>query len=229
MIPEAQSGLLNFETAVVDLFGAEYGIGERLSVPLQLSGFRDPDVLKSLRRLQASMPPDVQAILSRAETATPELLNDPTFQLRVAFLPVVPASGRSPDAVAYFLRPGDVPAELAESLSHYVVLPKPMRGQRATLKAMQVIDEFKRRTGFSLNTTDHIVAGIHYKVRPPRDEERRTLDESFAEYHGAFKSFLYTQAWIDKLVDELSSEERFAEVCGHPPIRLERPLPFETD
>jgi hypothetical protein len=68
VIPEAQAGLLNFETALVDRFGIDYGLGERLSVPLQLSGFRDPDVLRSLRLLQAALPPDVQSLLSRAES-----------------------------------------------------------------------------------------------------------------------------------------------------------------
>ncbi len=111
----AQAGPLNFETALVEQFGDEYALGEALSVPLQLSGFRDPGVLKSRRLLEASLPPDLQAIISRAETADPELLRDPTFVMRVAFVPVVPNSGRSPDSIAYFVRPGEVPDELAEA------------------------------------------------------------------------------------------------------------------
>lgn len=54
VIPHAQAGLLNFEKAVVDTFGPEFGLGESLSVPLQLSGFRDPGVLRSAKALQAS-------------------------------------------------------------------------------------------------------------------------------------------------------------------------------
>ena len=108
-IPYAQAGLLNFERILVREFGDSFTLGDSLSVPLQLSGFRDPNVLSSRRALQAALPLDVQAILSRAETTTPELLSDETFLIRIAFIPLVPASGRSPDAVAYFVRPGQVP------------------------------------------------------------------------------------------------------------------------
>lgn len=50
-IPEAQAAVLNYENVVVDTFGAEYALQERLSVPLQLSGFRDPGVLASRKKL----------------------------------------------------------------------------------------------------------------------------------------------------------------------------------
>ena len=113
VIPYAQSGLLNYERVISIEFGDVYRLSDMLSVPLQLSGFRDPDILVSRKRAQATLPLDVQAVLSRAETATPELLTDETFMMRVAFIPVVPASGRNPDAVAYFVRPGEVPSELS--------------------------------------------------------------------------------------------------------------------
>jgi hypothetical protein len=155
VIPHAQAGLLNFENAVVEAFGPDFGLGESLSVPLQLSGFRDPGVLKSAKALQASLPLDVQAILSRAD-ASPELLADPTYTLRVAFLPTVPASGRSPDAVAYFVKPGEMPDELGEMLNQYVVLPKVGMAARPNLAASHVMTEVARRTASSsIPSTTH--------------------------------------------------------------------------
>ena len=55
--------MLNIEGVLVDDFGSEYALAESLNVPLQLSGFRDPGVLSSRRKLQAALPPDVQAVL----------------------------------------------------------------------------------------------------------------------------------------------------------------------
>ncbi|MCY4037556.1 MAG: hypothetical protein OXF64_08915 [bacterium] len=201
VIPFAQAGLLKTESVLVDIFGPEYALGEKLSVPLQLSGFRDPDVLRSRKKLQASLPLDVQAALARAYDAPVELLADPTYMMRIAFIPAVPTSGKSPDSVAYFVRPGEVPTELEETIERYVVLPKPTA--RPNFSAMQVIDEVHRRTGHKLNTNEHAHLSRELGVRPGRDEPDKTLNIGYAEYITSFKRYLYSQAWVDLLVDRL--------------------------
>lgn len=215
VIPHAQAGLLNFENAVVEVFGPEFGLGETLSVPLQLSGFRDPGVLKSGKILQASLPVDVQAILSRAD-ASPELLADPTFTLRVAFLPTVPASGRSPDAVAYFVKPGEVPDELGEMINQYIVLPKVGMTARPNLRAGQVTAEVERRTGFRFRHHHHVEASRRLRVRSPSGDDDKTHDLRYAEYITSIKQYLYSQAWIDRLVKECATPEGFEATTGRP-------------
>jgi hypothetical protein len=217
VIPYAQAGLLNIEGILSDDFGSEYGLSEHLIVPLQLSGFRDPGVLASRKKLQGALPIDVQAVLSKAETARPELVADESFMMRVAFVPVVPASGRNPDAVSYFVRPGSVPTELADALEQYVVLPKISMGSRPNLAAVQVIAEVERRTGFRLQSQLHCNAARHFGARPPSGEDDRTVELKFAEYITSFKRYLYTQAWIDHLVAELSSTEGFQTATGKEP------------
>lgn len=221
MIPNAQAGLLNFEEAVVEGFGQEYALAGSLTVPLQLSGFRDPTVLASRKKMQAHLPLDVQALLTRAEEADPDLLSDRTFQMRVAFVPVVPASGRSPDAISYFVKPGEVPTELAETLDRYVVLPKFALSGRPNLSATEVITEVQRRTGYKFNTTQHAEAARRLGARPPRGEVDKTKNLRFAEYITSFKRFLYSQAWIDELVGELQDPEDFERITGKPPRPLE--------
>lgn len=220
VIPWAQPGLLNIEGVLVDDFGPEYTLAEHLTVPLQLSGFRDPGVLASRKKLQASLPVDVQAILSRADDAPPELLADETFLMRVAFIPVVPASGRSPDAISYFVRPGEVPAELAEVLDHYVVLPKVAAGARPNFAAMDVVEEVERRTGFKFHSGLHAAAARHLGARPPKGEADHTVELRFAEYITSFKRFLYSQAWIDHLVAQVSTPDGFRAATGREPVPL---------
>lgn len=221
VIPYAQAGLLNLEGVLTEEFGPEYSLAESLSVPLQLSGFRDPGVLASRRKLQAALPLDVQAVLSRADEAAPELLADQSFVLRVAFVPAVPASGRSPDAVAYFVKPGEVPAELDEALERYVLLPKVAMGSRPNLSASDVMSEVVRRTGFKFHSILHAEAARRLGARPPQDQEDATVDLRYAEYITSFKRYLYSQAWIDLLVERLGSEEGFLEATGKEPVRVE--------
>lgn len=217
VIPQAQAGLLNIERVFVEDFGAEYALSESLTVPLQLSGFRDPGVLASRKKLQSGLPLDVQAVLARADELDPDVATDPTFQMRVAFVPVVPGSGRNPDAVSYFVKPGEVPTELADVLDQYVVLPKVALGSRPTLAAMHVVQEVQRRTGFRFTTADHAVAARKLGAWPPVGEPNRTVDLRLAEYITSFKRYLYSQLWIDRLVAELESAEGFEAVVGRIP------------
>ena len=220
VIPYAQAGLLKFEGVLTDAFGAEYALSDALTVPVQLSGFRDPGVLSSTKKLQSSLPLDVQAVLARAETPSPELLADETFMMRVAFIPMVPASGRNPDAVAYFVRPGAVPTELAEVLEQYVVLPKISMGARPNLSATHVIEEVERRTGYKFNSHLHVNAARYLNVRPLKGAEDGTVNLHHAEYITSFRRYLYSQAWIDYLVTEITTTDGFLAVTGRDPYPI---------
>ena len=220
VIPLAQAGLLNTENVLVDIFGAEYALGEKVSVPLQLSGFRDPDMLASRKKLQASLPLDVQEILARAYDAPTDLLTDPTYLMRIAFVQVVPGSGRNPDVVAYFVRHSEVPSELEETLDRYVVLDKPIA--RPNFSATEVVSEVRRRTGYKFHPNLHAQVTRTLGMRPGRDEPEGTLNIKYVEYVTSFKRYLYSQPWIDLLVGKLSTPEGFAELTGTAPVQIDR-------
>lgn len=219
VIPQAQAGLLNFETALTDQFGADQALADQLAVPLQLSGFRDPGVLASAKLLQASLPVDVQAVLSRATREDPELLADPTYALRVAFIPTVPASGRSPDAVAHFVRPGEVPEELAEAIQDLVVLPKVARTPRPNLGAKQVVNAVAAAIPWEFKVHHHVAVTRALKVRPESNgpDPART-DPTYCEYVPAAKLHLYNQAWVERLIRELVDKKQFKKLTGRAPI-----------
>ena len=218
VIPYAQAGLLNYERLLAEEFGEEYSMSERLSVPLQLSGFRDPDLLRSLKEAQSQLPLDIQNLFSRAESQPDELLSDPTYVMRVGFVPVVPPSGRSPDAVAYFVRPEDVDSDLADAISKYVVLPKIILPHRPEYRATHVKDQVASRIPFRFNTTDHAKAARFLKIRPERGDRDRSLDDRYCEYVSAAKMYLYNQKWIDRLVEQLSTETGYREAVGREPV-----------
>ena len=220
VIPQAQSALLNFENAIVEEFGSSLAIADHLSVPLQLSGFRDPGVLSSRKKLQASLPLDVQLLLAQPELNHPDLANDQTFLLRVAFIPVVPASTGDLDAIAYFAKPGEVPDAITESIGEYLVLPKGYTA-RPNILPTEVVKIVQERTGLRFNTNLHAEAGRRLGARPARGEPNATVDIRLAEWISAHKRHLYTQAWIDLLVEKLSTPDGFYEATGKYPVPME--------
>jgi hypothetical protein len=218
VIPLAQAGLLNFEKTLGEEFGDDYLLAESLSVPLQLSGFRDPGVLRSLKQLQASLPLDVQQFLAKADSAPADILADPAYMLRVAFIPVVPISGRSPDAVAYFVKPDEVPESLAGQIDEFVVLPKLGITPRPNLSAKRVVAAVAQEIPFSFNVHLHTLASRRLQARPATsDGDQSKTDQKYCEYVPAAKLHLYNQAWVDRLVDDLSTEDGFRAATGTEP------------
>lgn len=217
VIPEAQAAVLNYENLIVDTFGSEYGLQENLSVPLQLSGFRDPGMLASRKKLLAALPLDVQALLSRTESEIPELLADPTYRLRIAFIPAVLASGNGADAIAHFVKPGDVTEELEEVLSRFVILPKTLmdncrHGGRHATRAIAAAIPFK------FTEADHAHLGRSAGIRSTAGTHDRTLKPEYAKYVEAAKIYTYSDGWIDLAIQELADSDRFKRLVGHPPV-----------
>ena len=216
IVPQAQAGLLNLEGALEERFGSDFTLGSALSVPLQLTGFRDPGVLSSVKRLQASLPLDVQTYLEDQASRNAALVDDPAYMLRVTFVPTVPASGRSPDAVAHFVKPGEVSEDLAQALKEYTVVTKVVKAERPNLIATQVVEAVSDRVPYRFTMRMHTVAARKLKARPPADEDQTATDPRYCEYVTSVKRHLYSQAWVDRLVDELSDPAIYEAIVGVP-------------
>lgn len=121
------------------------------------------------------------------------------------------------------MRPGQVPDELGEALERYVVLPKVVMGSRPNFSANEVMGEVVRRTGFRLHSGIHAELARTLGARPPAGADDATVDLRYAEYITSFKRYLYSQAWIDLLVEKLSTREGFVETTGREPIPVETP------
>lgn len=206
VIPEAQASVLDFENIVVETFGDEFALQESLSVPLQLSGFRDPGVLASRRKLLAALPPDVQSLLTRVEAEQPELLADPTYRLRIAFVPTVAPSHNGVDAIAHFVRPGEVTEELDEVLSRFVVLPKTLM-DNCRYGGKEATKRIRARIKFGFSTADHAELGRRLGVRSAAGQPEKTHKPEYAKYVEAAKIYVYSDAWIDLAVSVLIDPE----------------------
>lgn len=147
----------------------------------------------------------------------PDLLADPTFRLRIAFIPAVLASSNSADAIAHFVKPGEVPEELEEVLSRFVVLPKILidncrLGGRQTTKAIAQAIPYK------FTEADHKQVGQALGVRSANGQPDRTLKPEYAKYVEAAKIYTYSDGWVNLLSDELAGADRFSKLVGHPPV-----------
>lgn len=219
---EAQAMLLNFENLVVAEFGDEAALGDRLTVPLQLSGFRDKAALASLRTAQAQLPVDVQAYLRRhREEVDDDVLRSSEYAMPIFFVPVAANRERSADAVVRFIRPGAITPEVEEALEQLAVVTKPKRVPVASadlLRPTEVVNLVSERLPFRFTLDTHQRAWKYYAVRPATDSaEPEATDERYCRWDRLSRGYGYTRAWVDKLVEELSDPLVYERVAGFEP------------
>lgn len=115
------------------------------------------------------------------------------------------------------MKPGEVTEDLAQALKEYTVVTKVVKAERPNLIATQVVDAVSDRIPYRFTMRMHTVAARKLKARPAADEDQTATDARYCEYVTSVKRHLYSQAWIDRLVDELSTEDGFRRAINEAP------------
>jgi hypothetical protein len=144
---EMQACCINFNDALRELFGPQYGLERRLPIALQFVSFgRDQ---RLLLKKQSGLPPHVSSFISAFEHGlTDDELADPAFRMRVAFVPITSNRASGVDQAVEFVKPGsDEAAKVRE------IFLKEVNKRRFT--ATQVTDRM-RADGFpKFSQKDH--------------------------------------------------------------------------
>ena len=228
VVGEAQAMLLNFENLLVAQFGEEAALGDRLAVPLQLSGFRNEGSLRSLRKAQAQLPADVTSFLTSYRAGVDDdVLASPEYCLRIFFVPITANRERSADTVVHFIPPDKVTPELEQQLSNIRVVTKRRITPVASadlLTPTEVVNRVGARLTYRFTMDTHIRCWQHYAVRPAGGSDHpEATDDRYCRWDRLAKGYGYTKAWVDKLVRNLSDEHTYKTVVGYPPVPREQP------
>ncbi|KAF0675904.1 DUF3644 domain-containing protein [Profundibacterium mesophilum] len=107
---ELQSCALNFNDALKDLFGKQFGLEKRLPIALQFVSF-GPEQRSAMKRA-SSLPTHVSSFIKAFENGlTDEQVKDPAFRLKVAFVPVAAKKAAGADMAVVTVKPGSEEAE----------------------------------------------------------------------------------------------------------------------
>ena len=222
VIGEAQAMLLNFENLLVAHFGDEAALGDRLAVPLQLSGFRNDGALRSLRKAQAQLPTDVVEFLARHRAdLDDDILGSPDYCLQIFFVAVTANRERSADSVVRFVRPDQVTPEIAGQLAEIGVVTKRRVTPVASgdlFRPSEVVNLVSERLPYRFTMDTHTRCWRHYEVRPGSGAgEPEATDDRYCRWDRLMRGYGYTKAWVDKLVRDLSKAKKYETVVGYPP------------
>lgn len=203
----AQSLIANFERVLVKEFGQNNSLAGDLRFPLYLAAF-SPDAGETMRTVRSHIPKAVLRYISGYDDSLPsQTRDDQAYEFRALLVPV-----KSPqtdaDAAITFVDERTLTDEQRAVLDKVTVIVRDRLTEVVGAERFRVgqVVALVRTVVPSFTIANHTDAWRFFKVRPRGDDpypERTEL--RYCVYDVAFKAYTYTQAWVDKLVAELTA------------------------
>ena len=216
---ECQAALLNLEELLSREYGDKYSLTEQLAVSLQFSSVITSEKKQAAKELASKAAKSVKAYVEKFRGNLPDTtLNSSKYSFSVFLVPKVGNRGALADAVIEFLRVDAAKPEEVTRLERLNVLIKEKHIPIANLDLYRPKDVVQRVNEklqalpahpAPISVNAHSLAWKHFRVRPVAGFERpkETLSQ-YCVYDDAHQDYLYTHAWIDKLVVEFADPQR---------------------
>ncbi|MDO4231342.1 MAG: DUF3644 domain-containing protein [Lautropia sp.] len=216
---ECQSALMNLESLLLREFGEDYALAEQLSIALQFSSVM-PD--ERSRALHASLKQGISSVIKYVENFRSRLpdsvLNSTKYSYAIYLVPKVSGKEKFADAVVSFIKSEDAPNGHDEVISEINVIIKDRHVEVANLeryKPKDVVRVVADSLPFVFNLSHHTAAWKYFNVRPSSESSRpEQTNAKYCVYDKAHKDYLYSNAWIRKLISDLKDGVAFKDVTG---------------
>ena len=203
-LPLFQSTCLNFEKTLTTFFGDRLSLGRELGFSLQFAKLGS----EQIAMLQGfELPPHLASLdASLAHALFDGDSDDIEYQFKVIY---TLTSASKSKAHFQFVQPN---SDEGKEIQNILIKYKPV-DDIWPFKPTDVAERVKKASGRHFTVDKHTRACRFFKVRPKSDAHHPEITESkYCIYHPPFKSYTYSQAWIDFLVSEISDNEKWSEV-----------------
>lgn len=199
-----QACCLNFDKALRDLFEERLTLANELAFALQ---FTRMNVEQLATGNKYEIPAHIEALDARlSEGMNEDQLTDLEYQFQVIYtLDAAPKS----KAHFEFVRPESAEGkEIRNILVHY----KPA-DDLYPHKPGRVCELVKNRTGKKFTPRNHTQAWRLHKVRPVAGgKQPDQTDKNYCIYHAAHRDYTYSDKWVDRVIEEVSDNQKFAAI-----------------
>lgn len=216
---ECQSALLNLEELIVEQFCAKYAMAEYLAVSLQFSQIIPTEKRRATRILAGTSAKSVTEYVAKFRGNLPTaVLKSMKYSFNVFLIPKVANRESAADVSVEFIRVDEASEHELDRLEKLNVLIRekhiPIQNLDL-LKAGQVVAELSERLPHRITMHVHTECWRHFDARPPtRSAHPEYTLQQYCVFDRAHSDYLYTRAWVEKLVRELEDPDDFEQIVG---------------
>jgi hypothetical protein len=217
----AQALVLNFEEELTSAFDTKYSLGEQLRFPIFVGAITALGNAR-LEELRAGLPRTTRDFLARFESGLdPTIAADQRYEFRIQLVPKTGPKSQADRAVT-FVREADLTGEerkVLESLGRTgaVVVREQTRAvaNSGLLKPSMVAQLVEERIPFQFKVHHVVRAWQNTQCRPPSSAARpERTTEKYCIYDAPHQDYLYSQAFVEKIVRETSTAGKFRAFTG---------------
>lgn len=219
---ECQSALMNLEEYLVSHFGSSQALGEQLAVSLQFSRVIPSEKRRVARALATDAARTVTDYVHTFRGGLPStVLNSMKYSFNVYLVPRVVNRERAADAAVQFMSMDEADGADLDRMEKLNVLIREKHIPIANLdmyRPTEVARMVEARIPYRFRVTDHTQVWKNFNIRPASGtaHPERTRAE-YCVYDRIHQDYLYTQAWIERLCEELQDQRRYHEIVGRRP------------
>jgi hypothetical protein len=199
-----QANCLNFDKAMCDLFGSQLTLANDLSFALQ---FARLNIEQAAMVNQFEIPEGIAAVDAHLmDGLTDEQKANIEFQFQVIY-----TLANAPKSKVHFqfLKPDSAEGKEIHNVLGYLKAADEMYPHKAGKVATLV----KEKSGLAFTGNDHIKAWRHYNVRPKTNSAHPdNTNKDYCLYHKAHKDYTYSDAWVDKLSQDVADPAKIAAI-----------------
>lgn len=208
----AQALLMNYESELVSQFGAGQALADRLRFPVFLSSLTEEGVT-ALKKIRASIPARVARFIDQFHASLDEETTaDNRFEFRMFLIPHIGPKSEADLAVTFVQQKDLTPEQLdaMERLGQTGLVatrtrevPVQNKGRYLPHAVVAQVRAFVPTFGMG----DHTAKWKEHAVRPSAGAANPTVtDARYCVYDEPVATYLYTDAWVKKMIREAKTE-----------------------
>lgn len=214
---ECQALLNNFEELITSRFGSYYSLGNTLTIPLQVLSSRPSWQTDTARQFQSKHYKELKSFIDTYRRGlSDEIYSDMKYSFRVYLIPKNGNHYSSSDTAIEFVKYDPSQPDLFEKLEKDITLIKEKRVQVANqgrFKPKDVCSVVSKQIDKKFSISNHTQAWKFYEVRK-KGQQPDGCNTVYCQYDEPHQDYIYTQAWVDFLIDKLSDEDEYKHVLS---------------
>ncbi|MBL4770443.1 MAG: DUF3644 domain-containing protein [Planctomycetes bacterium] len=220
---ECQAALMNLEEMLVAEFGRRYALMDELALALQFSQVMPEERKKAARAMATAAVSSVRDYVEVFRAGLPSsTLNSMKYSFSVYLVPRVVNREKAADAAVQFVTIDEASEEELQRLERLNVLIKEKHIPIANLdrlKPSQVVEEVNAKLPFRFTMDTHTRARKKFGIRPAEGATKpEATTAEYCSFDAVHRDYVYTKAWVARLLEELWTEEGYLRVIGRDPV-----------